>query len=568
MTDQNPNTTPPSQEEPFIPPQYMLYLALAGLLVALFIAFTQPDGTQNVVFWGGLGFAVLSIIAWALLAPQQLKDFLTGRTLRFGGTSLIVTIIFLVALIAIYTFVKGRDLRLDLTERNNFSLTDQARTAIAGIGADPTLPEVKLLAFYGPSQASRRDQDSVLFDDYVTTSNSKITYEFVDPDRNPTLATRYEARNGQIAVVPLNDAGEEDVENAELVTSAVQDQLTNAILRVAASGDFRAYFLNVDGAREIDDTSPTGFSTLNDALVQQYDWQTQQVSIFELTAPDSEIDLQDPNADGIVMIIPGGTRPLADAEMEFIANYVDDGGNLIVFADNSLNDDGESLATGQNLSDYLYNNFGMRFQNDIVNDPSLALQPFVPVAVDFGADNYITQNFSSNQQGMIFELPHSIEMAPTVPENVVVSELARTSAESYAKTDFQSVLDGNFDKLETDPQGPFVLAAAAENTDTGARVVLFGSPSIASNGYVLANNVVNLDAAFNSLIWTTHFDEFFGTVTIQSDTNPQDQPIFADEQTLRNANFVTIILLPFGVLAIGLLVWWNSREREHTQASR
>jgi hypothetical protein len=591
MTDQTPNTTPQAQEEPFIPPQYMLYLALAGLLVALFVAFTQPNGTQNVVFWGGLGFAVLSIIAWALLAPQQLKDFLTGRTLRFGGTSLIVTIVFIAALVAIYSFVKSRDLRYDLTERNQFSLTEEARQAIAAIGADPTLPQVKLLAFYGASQAGRRDQDSVLLDDYQTTSAGKITYEFVDPDRNPALANEYGVRDGEIAVVALvpqttetteSENGEsatassdgtltEDVENAEIVNTLSQDQLTNAILRVAASGNFRAYVLNVEGGLPLESAELEGMTAVRDNLVNQYDWTVEQVTIFDLTAPESDTDLLDPNANGTVLVIPGGTNPLTDEEMNFIANYVDNGGDLIILASPSSNNNGEyqSLATSPNLSDYLYNNFGLRFANNIVIDQTQAFQsPLIPVSLDFDMSSYIAQNLVPPQGAMVFEIPRSIEIAPTLPENVIVNEVASSSADAYAKTDFQAVIDGNVDEAEGDAQGPFVLAATSENAETGARVVLFGSTSIAKDTYSLINGSVNLSAAFNSFIWTTQFDEFFGTVTIQSETSPQDQPVFADEQTLRNASFVTNLLLPFGVLAIGLFIWWNSRERERAQASR
>ena len=42
----------------------------------------------------------------------------------------------------------------------------------------------------------------------------------------------------------------------------------------------------------------------------------------------------------------------------------------------------------------------------------------------------------------------------------------------------------------------------------------------------------------------------------------QDAPLVATEAELRNINLVTVVLLPFGVLAIGIFVWWRNRERE------
>jgi hypothetical protein len=107
-----------------------------------------------------------------------------------------------------------------------------------------------------------------------------------------------------------------------------------------------------------------------------------------------------------------------------------------------------------------------------------------------------------------------------------------------------------------------VLAAAAENSQTGARVVLYGSASVPANNFAsLGSGIVNLDAAFNTLIWTTRFNDYFTTVTVQSAVQPQDTPIFANDQVLRNINLLTIFVLPFGVLGIGFLVWWLNRER-------
>jgi ABC-type uncharacterized transport system involved in gliding motility auxiliary subunit len=559
MAQQTPNPASSMEEEPFIPPYYMLILALVGLVVALIVALTQP--TFTVVGWGGLGIALLSLVAWVLMAPQQARAFITGRTARFGGVSFIVTVVVLAALVALYTLIRGLNLRVDLTERDTFSLTTESRTAIQGLGNDPKLPRVKIFAFYGSTQANRRDQDTLLFEDYQTTSQGKISYEFVDPDRNPTLAQQYNITSpGQISVVALGEDGQPNLQNAQKLTFLSQDQLTNAILRVAASGDFRAYFLKVENGLELTTTGPAGMSILNNTLTNTYNWKTQQISIFQISAPDSTIKLNDPTADGEVLVIPGGSKPLTDDELKIITDYVDQGGDLIIYAAPSINEEKTSLSTGEKLSEYLYTNFGLRFAENMILDRSLSFQnPVFPVSVDFSRNNYITQSFPTGS-GIVFELPRSIDVAPTLPQNVTVDELARSSAQAYAKTDIQAIIDGNIDPADTDPQGPFVLAAAAENTATGARIVLFGSTSIPINNYAQLNNAMNANAALLSMVWTTHFNDFFATVTIQSQQRPQDTPIFVSQQTGSAINLVTIFLLPFGLLLIGFLVWWNSRE--------
>lgn len=564
MTQQTPNPVQTNENEPFIPPNTFLILATIGLVVAVVVWFTQP--TFGVVGYGGLGFALLSLLAWVLLSPKQARSVLTGRTARYGGTSLLVTILLIVAMVGVYAFARSQEIRIDLTEGNDFSLTEESAQAISGIAVDPTIPRIRLIAFYGAAMAGTRDQDAPLFEDYARTSGGKIEYEFIDPERNPPIANAYGiTRSGQIAVVALNEAGEPDIDNAEIVNTTNQTQLTNAILKVAASGEFNAYFLNVEGG------AANQMNTVKDLLTNSLDWNVQDVSLVQLTSPEGELRLNDPNLDGEIMIIPGGAQPLTDRELAVIEDYLAAGGDLLIFAGSPINEDGVSLATAENLSTLLFENFGVRFNNDVVIDLTQAAfqSALIPLATDLDTMSEITSSLAQQRAPLAFQEPSSIEIAETLPLNVLVTTLARSSDQAYAKTDplaiynsleSEAALQEAAAKTEDDPQGPFVLAASAENTETGARVILFSSTSIASDGFVLAG-VGNINAALNSIIWATDFADFANQITVQQAVRPQDTPIFADAQAVRNINFITIILVPFGVLAIGLWVWWSNRER-------
>ena len=568
MTTQSPNPNL-DEQEPFIPPFYMLILAAVGLIIAIVSALTQAS--VSVVGWGGLGLAILSIVVWGFMAPDQVRSILTGRTARYGGTTIIVTILFLAALIAIYSVVKGRSIRADLTQRDTFSLNDQTRKAIAGLAVEPKVPNIKIFAFYTAAQASRRDQDTILFDDYAKTSNNKITYEFIDPDRTPGVAQQYKiTSNGQLAVVPLDASGQPQVDKAQAVSLSTQENLTNAIMRVAASGNFHAYFMSVEAGLKLTDSGNTGLSQLNDQLTNRFNWKTQEVTLIDLTAPNSKVKLNDPAVDGEVLVIAGGASALPDAQVKFITDYLDKGGKLIIFAA-PMNPDGKpTLATGDSLSTYLYNSFGMRFASNVILDQVQAAtnqSPFYPAAVDFDSSQYITKDFAGQQAFMIFETPHSIDVAPTAPTDVTVSQLVKSGKDAYAKTDpkILSTTDtSQYNPTDADAKGPFVLMASAENTKTGARVVLVGSQYTPSNQYasLLSANVLNLEFAARSLFWTTKFDDFFSKIPqLQTAQKPQDQPIVMDSQMSRTINFVIIILLPFGVLLIGIIVWWTGREK-------
>jgi ABC-type uncharacterized transport system involved in gliding motility auxiliary subunit len=564
MAEQTPNNEPIREtQEPFIPPSLLLILAGVGLFVAVVVALTQP--TFTVVGYGGLALTAASLVLWVLLAPGEARAALTGRTVRYGGTSLLVTVLVIVALVAVYTVVRNMELRVDLTQRNDFSLTDQSRAAIVGIGVDPNIPNIKMLAFYGPAQSGQRDSDSVLFDDYVAASNGKISYEFINPDQNPELAAQYQIfRYGQIVVVAEGEDGTPDVENAEVVGTLDQGQLTNAILKVAAQGVFQGLFLTVQ------DNTSTQMTVLKQLMTTRFDWVTRDVSLLSLNSPEGNIVLNDPNVDGQVVVIPGGSQPLSDAELEILTNYLNAGGDLVIFAGTNLNADRTALATAENLNNYLFDNFGIRINPDLVIDHTQRFQnELQPVATTFDSTSFITNNsITRTQAAAAFELAHSITIANTPPENVTITSLIRSSAGAYAKTDVEPLLanqDPNarqqlLAQAENDPVGPFVLAASAENTQTGAKVVVFGSTAIADDFYA-NTNASNLPLAVNSLIWTTNFDQFASTINVQQAQRPQDTPIFAEANELRSISFVTFVVLPFGVLAIGILVWWSNRER-------
>jgi len=562
MTQQTPNVTP-ENEQPIIPPGVFPIIAIVGVIVALINA--SAPGGMTVLGYGGLGFAVLALLAWVLIAPRQVLGLLSGRTARYGGTSLLVTLLVLIVLIGIYTVVRGQQIRLDLTERDDFSLTEQSREAMEGIGSDPTLPRVRIIGFYGSSQAARRDQDTPLLEDYTTTSGGKIEYQFVDPELSPTIADTYGVtRAGQLVVVPLDPAtGEPNTDSAELVQSLTQTELTNAILKVSAQGDFRAYFLPVQ------DGTADQMLEIQTGLNEQLDWTVETRSLVELASPQGDVRLNDPNLDGEVMVIAGGSTPLADEELQIIQNYLAAGGDLVIFAATGLNAEGTSLATAENLNAYLEANFGVRFNNDVVVDQRQAFQsPLIPVATDLDLTNFITTS-SVTQGVLIFEAPPSITISDTLPANVTVTPLTRSSASSYTKTDLAAIMAAEtneaaaaaVNQAEGDAVGPFVLGAAAENTVTGSRVVLFSSTAIGADTFALFANADNFAVGFNSLIWATRFDEFFSQITVLQDTRPQDAPMAADVATLNNIRILTVFLLPFGILLIGVWVWWTNRER-------
>lgn len=565
MTDTN--LDPQESHDPIIPPQILLYVALFGFAVALAVAFTQP--TFSIVGAGGLGIAVMSLLGFVILNPQALGEFFTGRALRYGGTSLFVTILVLTALVMLYIAIRGRGWQVDITEAQTFSLTEVSEGAIQALGADPNLPQVKIMAFYGNTSAGRRDRDTVLFDQYVNASNGKVSYEFINPEREPLVSQQYEVtRDGQIAVVRLDESGNPDLENKENIAVLSQDALTNAILRVASTGDFRAYFLGVEGGLELNRTENnlnTGLTGIRDELVDRFKWTVEQITVVDILS--GEIDLQDAVADGIVLLIPGGTEPLNDEALAVITDYLDAGGDALIFADAGITEDGVSLATSDNFTAYLNENYGASFSRDVVLDPTQTLRgsPLSIFTNTMDETHSVTTLMAQSDISFVFNIAHPLNVAESTPENVTVTPIIRSGANSYIKP-MADVLAENQTQTESDPAGSFPLAVVAENTGTSSRVMLVGSTSILLDRYSQFLGVGNLTLLFNGVVWATRFDEYFtGIQQVPRPVTAQSQPLNATTAQLSTINFITVIAIPFGILLIGFLVWWLGRERAQNE---
>jgi hypothetical protein len=559
---QLPNGAPEVEapQDPFIPPWVLLALAAGGFGVALLVAFTQP--TFTVIGYGGIALGVLALIAWVLLAPGQAKSAVTGRTARFGGLALIVTIVLIAVFALLYVVVRNAGVRVDLTQVDQYSLTTESLEAMERYGADPTLPEVKILAFYAVDQGTARDRDVPLLDDYVANAGGKISYEFVDPTRNPQQAQLYRVSYpGQLAVVAVNPDGSLDSENAALIEranpQAFQEDLTNAILRTAAQGEFIAYFVTVrDGESD-------QMTFLQQVLIESLDWTVVNATLTELANPNFETPLNDPNFDGQVMVLPGGSTALSAEELAVVQQYLADGGSLVIFAASNLdNAERTSLATAPDLNTYLYENFGFRIDAEVVLDSVENYQsPLVPLSQNLNTSAYVTTEGVQVGRGLLlYYAPNRITMNDAPPASVTTTILSQSSDSSYLIADLQRIMDGDIAQAEGDPTGPFVLGVQAENPETGARVLAFTSTTIPANE--LANaNIDNFTVAVNSMLWTTNFNDYVERVVIPQQTRPQDQPIFADQQTLRTITLVTVIVLPFGTLFLGIYVWWSNRSR-------
>lgn len=556
MSEHNVSNTP---ERPVIPPIYLIWIAVAGLVVALGVWLTS--GSLSVVGIGALVVSALSLVMWGLLAPEQVTDLLRGRAVAYGGTAVLVTVILVVAAVLVYIVVREQNWRVDYSGSNAFTLTDATHETVEIIAADPNTPSLRIVGFFTSDMADSQEQTEVLLQEFADAGGSKVSYTIYDPDREPGLAETYGASPGTLFVVPLNEDGTDNIEEATPVTVADQRVIVDAMITASALGDFRVYWLVVDNGIDIDNAEAGGGTIITTLLRDNLNWTVEPLTVAELTNPESGPQLGTAE-DGEIIVIPGGGSPLPDNAVDALRDYIANGGDLVVLTGPNLEGD-DSLATAPNMAALLQEYYGVTVNNDLVIDPEGSSSAVELDVFNFGADS-ITDSYTSNDT-LRLNFPHSLTIADTLPEGVTVSVLATTGPNAYAKTGLnfsQEISQQDLEAADTDATGALPMGVAVTNSQTGSMAVIWGADTLAENQWrQLTGYFRNFDAAIQSMLYAIGYDDFLANLpTLSFDALPQDTPLIADNQQLGFVNFVSLILIPFGVLATGIMVWLANRE--------
>lgn len=555
---------------PIIPHWVYLLVSVIGFAVSLGSLFTASEA--NFAVWAGLAVGVLVLIVWAYMFPEELLGIIKGRTLTFGAVGLGTTVVLIIASILVYNVIESQGWSRDFSERDVYSLDTQVRDVLDAMGDDPSIPTVQILGFYNATSGGQRDRISVLLQDMVNNSGGKIAgYEFIDPAIEPLFTEGYLGENASVPAIVIAQidpqTGSASTTEFEIAArdpqgglAAGQFQIINAILSLSVDGDFRAYFLNVEGALDITDSSDEGASGIVDDI--DGEWTVEGLDPLLLSSPNPPVTLNDPVASAEIMVIAGGTEPLSAEALQVIQTYLENGGDLIVLGDINT-DGGIATALDTAFSTMLWDNFGVRFRNDLVIDPAIPVRQLGRVyqVNNYGAQS-IVSGLNPERNLLVVSSPHSIEISDTPP--ATVSILVSTSAEGYAKSDIDFTRDLSEAELafvDGDLTGEIPLGVTAENTTTGARLVLFGSTDLMQNEWRAYSNIEAPEISESAIFWASEAQNFSDVVRqLTPDPNQADDPVILTEAQLRWMGIVAWGVLPFSMLLLGLLVWGVRRR--------
>jgi ABC-type uncharacterized transport system involved in gliding motility auxiliary subunit len=467
----------------------------------------------------------LLVITSIVFHLGEIKKGLTSRSAKFGSNAMMMVLVIFGILVVANILANRFSWRIDTTAAKQFSLADQTRNLLKNLDQD-----VKVTGFFkSGDEAFARE----LITEYAHYSD-RLKFDFVDPDKKPGVAKKYQIKAYGTLVIEGNGK-EERIEKTE------EQLLTNAIIKVTREGKKKLYFTSGHGEKDPDKEDPAaGLSTARTALTNEnYDIAT--IVLAQENAIPEECSL---------LVIAGPRSDLFGNEQTLIGEYLKKGGKLLALLDPETPESYIRLLA----------EWGFEIGHDVVVDASgfgqlFGAGPTMPIVSQY-QEHAITKDFNLMT---FFPEARSIKQSANLPAGLTFQEIGKTSQRSWGET---SPLSGA-KQIAFDPgsdlRGPITLCASAEMSSTTTapgegktsktRLVVFGDSDFASNAYF--NTQGNGNLFLNAVSWLAEEEDL---ISVRA-RDPEDRRIAITQTQSRGLLYIGVILLPLVIFATGIAVY-------------
>ena len=180
------------------------------------------------------------------------RDRFQNRRMRYGAGS-VVSVLLVVGILGLAALLAGwHPMRWDITLEKTQSLSP------ASLALLKEVTQPLMMTVFMPEGAGERQTAKEVLQLYGY-HNSKVSYRFVDPEREPLKAQQAGYRFA--GNVLLDYQG-----RRQMADQTDENAITNALRKVLKKERQKVYFLAGHGERELDDSKPGGFQVAKTAL--------------------------------------------------------------------------------------------------------------------------------------------------------------------------------------------------------------------------------------------------------------------------------------------------------------
>ena len=517
----------------------------------------------------GVGIALLVIDA--IISMTTVRHALFGRRGRYGLNTAILFVVFLtIAVIVNFSLYLALDrpnpagwLRIDTTATKQFLLEEQVVNTLENMKGP-----VKITALFptdtAADAAAWRDTEDMLSEFRRRSSAYALTYELVDPELNPNVATSLGVTHfPSLAIEGIESRRTEivvggDPANGPNVFS--EQQIVTGLLVINEIAQKKILFVTGHSERDVTDPETnTSMGLAGRALARE----NYVILVETLQELATRLALGDPQEIPAAIVFAGPTQELLQVDQQALLGYARSGGSILFML--------EPYVTPDSFKQFL-SRFAVAVGNGEAADVGSFVAPnptFIQVKKSNGQLplHAVTEGFEvlympgSTHFGWSVD-PASIQLYENTIPIVEQGILASTTISSWSETNTESL---DFD-INTEIGGPLPIAIVVKaigelgvgfyddgESLTTTNMVLIGDTDFASNNYFGSAN--NADLFVNAVNFLA---KDFKLISIRTKTDSNRQ-LFLTKNERDFVRWSGWLLMPSLISIFGFWTWWRRR---------
>lgn len=455
------------------------------------------------------------------------KERFGGRQARFGATAVLYTIVIIAILVLINWLGNRYNKTVDTTSNKRFTLSQETQKVVKG------LKQAATITYFDKS--SGFEQAKGLLDRYKNLS-PKIHVQYIDYQKQPTIAKAYGLRFGGTAYVEIGPRREE----AKAVT---EEGITGAFLK-DLKGVRKVCIVSGSQEHALDETGSNGLSQFK-TLLDRDNYQSQSITLVDKTAVPAECN---------VLVVAGPQNDYTANEVTGIKNYIENGGRAMFLLDPPLDFGHEHIADNAGLKGLLQS-WGVTLDNDLVLEENPVGQLF-----GFGPEIPLVSNYGS--QPIVNDLKNSMTGFP-VSRSMQIKNADKTTVEKLFSTSDRAIATTNLTTNEVNPnspsnkKGPFILGAAGTynggKPNNQGRFVVIGSSGFMDNAMIGFQS--NRDLALNTINWLSSDEDLISIRPKEA----EDRRLNVNQRQMSVFAYTDLIAIPLIIIIAGVAIFLKRR---------
>jgi ABC-type uncharacterized transport system involved in gliding motility auxiliary subunit len=492
---------------------------------------------------------LVCLVVYVLGDWREIARMFARRQARYGTLAATSIAIVLGILVGINYIASRENKRWDLTASGEFTLSEQTRKIMNRLDAP-----LRMTVFDRSTQFDRFKQRLPEYE----YASKRVSVEYVDPDKDPGLAQKYEIRSYGTILLQYKS-------RVERVTSDGEQDITNGIIKVITGTQKKVYFTQGHGEKDTTSAERTGYNGIVTALGHD-NYSMDKLVLAQQT---------DVPADASVVVCAGPTVDLLPQETDMLRRYLQKGGKLLVLVDPPAGAAPPLTNLAVLLRDWdieLGNNEIVA--NRVVLDAQASQLRQVSSTVVYVAPPYPAHPITDG-----FGLQTAFPGARSV--NAISGGIMGHNAQPFAETDANAWALADLDKRSAqgkispdeakgDKHGPLTIAQAVSAAAPEApappaaapgdappkpetRVAVVGDSDFVAN--FAAGTGGNQDLFLNVVNWLAQQENLIAI----GPKNPDDRRLTIPPDSLWWINILALFLIPGAIVGTGVYSWWRRR---------